>query len=79
MKTSNVIILAAAEMLLTIFTQDIPKKLIIENSKIKKITPLMQTALFLKIGKKLFKMVNKATTSAERVVHPKNQVKIPSS
>lgn len=41
MKTSNVIILAAAEMLLTIFTQDLPKKLIIENSKIKKITPLM--------------------------------------
>ena len=41
MKTSNVIILAATEMLLTIFTQDLPKKLIIENSKIKKITPLM--------------------------------------
>ena len=41
MKTSNVIILAAAKILLTIFTQDIPKKLIIENSKIKKITPLM--------------------------------------
>ena len=72
MKTSNVIILAAAEILLTIFTQDIPKKLIIETSKIKKITPLMQTALFLKIGKKLFKMVNKATNSVERVVHPKN-------
>ena len=78
MKTSNVIILAAAEMLLTIFTQDLPKKLIIENSKIKKITPLMQTALFLKIGKKLFRTVNKATTSAERVVYPKKQVKIPS-
>lgn len=41
MKTSNVIILAAAEMLLTIFTQDLPEKLIIENSKIKKITTLM--------------------------------------
>ena len=79
MNTINVMILAAAEILLTTFTQDLPKKLIIENSKIKNITPPAYTYGFLKIGRKLFKMVNKATTSAERVVHPKNQVNIPSS
>ena len=33
--------------------------------------------MFLKIGRKLFRTVNKATTSAERVVYPKKQVKIP--
>lgn len=36
-KTIKVIIFAAAEILLTIFTQDLPKKLITENNKIKKI------------------------------------------